>query len=46
MDPHLRDHHHGRERATQAHSTRVNKPEDDEPTILERVEEAVGIVAK
>jgi putative SOS response-associated peptidase YedK len=26
-------------------STQVNKPENDDPTILERVEEPVGIVA-
>jgi putative SOS response-associated peptidase YedK len=27
-------------------STRVNKPENDDPTVLERVDEPVGIVAK
>jgi putative SOS response-associated peptidase YedK len=27
-------------------STRVNKPENDDPSILERVDEPVGIIAK
>ncbi len=27
-------------------STRVNKPENDDPSILERVNEPVGIIAK
>ena len=27
-------------------STRMNKPENDDPSILERVDEPVGIIAK